>query len=75
MLCLQSSMFHISKHGTKSKPILSRIKSAAIMSKVGHIDMDGWTKFFVCVGVSVVVYAVCQIIFLFDDPRRHHKRK
>ena len=37
--------------------------------------MDGWTKFFVCVGVSVVVYAACQIIFWLDDPRKHHKRK
>ena len=37
--------------------------------------MDGWTKFFVCVGVSVVVYAWCQIIFWIDDPRNHHKRK
>ena len=38
-------------------------------------NMDGWTKFFVCVGVSVVVYAACQIIFWLDDPRKHHKRK
>lgn len=37
--------------------------------------MDGWTKFFVIVGVSVVVYAGCQIIFWLDDPRRHCKRK
>lgn len=37
--------------------------------------MDGWTKFFVWVGVSVVVYAWCQIIFWLDDPRNHHKRK
>ena len=75
MLCLQISMFHILKHGTKSKPILSHIKSADIMSKVGHIDMDGWTKFFVWIGVSVVVYAVCQIIFWLDDPRKRNKRK
>lgn len=37
--------------------------------------MDGWTKFFVWVGVSVVVYAWCQIIFWLDDPRKHYKRK
>ena len=37
--------------------------------------MDGWTKFFVWVGVSVVVYAGCQIIFWLDDPRNHHNRK
>ena len=37
--------------------------------------MDGWTKYFVWIGVSVVVYAACQIIFWLDDPRRHRKRK
>lgn len=37
--------------------------------------MDGWTTFFVIVGVSVVVYAVCRIIFWLDDPRNHRKRK
>ena len=37
--------------------------------------MDGWTKFFIWVGVSVVVDAACQIIFWLDDPRKHNKRK
>ena len=32
--------------------------------------MDGWTKFFVLFVVSDVVYAVCQIIFWLDDPRK-----
>ena len=37
--------------------------------------MDGWTKFFLWIDVSVVVYAACQTIFWLDDPRRHCKRK
>ena len=37
--------------------------------------MNDWTKFFVWIGVSVVVYAVCQTIFWLDDQRKHHKRK
>ena len=49
MLCLQGNMCHVSRHATKSKPILSRVKSAAIMSKVGRIDYGQLDKVF-CLG-------------------------